>query len=350
MVNSDILHAKEVLSRQRLQASVLGQYLGLQPTRALVSAAETAGSNVHAVGIGYKIVNGKCTDILSVRTFVSKKFPKSEIAKKHRIPDNIDGIPTDVVEAPLAFLGSGFPVDLTPCSSTRKQRQRPVVASVGAGLKTNTVGTIGYFCRSTRPEDDPSAIYVLSNNHVFADLNKGQVGDPIIQPSSLDGGTDADTIAKLKRWVGLHLDGKTPNFIDAAIGELSEDIPYRLECCSIGALTGSEQAIMGMDIRKYGRTSGYAEGVVTDISIDALIGLDPNDFSRVALFHNQIRVAPSFPSYVFIGLNGDSGSLVVKRDSLKAVGLFFACASTGSYGYANNISEVLSLLQIELAT
>ncbi len=66
----------------------------------------------------------------------------------------------------------------------------PIGVSSGAqGFATGTLGA-----RVT----DGTNVYALSNNHVFASINSGRVGDPILQPGAGDGGSDpADRIGTL---------------------------------------------------------------------------------------------------------------------------------------------------------
>jgi len=73
----------------------------------------------------------------------------------------------------------------------------------------------------------------------------------------------------------------------------------------------------------------------------------PNHSSSFIKFKNQIRIVPSSP-YTVIALDGDSGSLVVKRTGNEAVGLLNAAAIDGSYAYANHIGRVAQLLNIAL--
>jgi|GEM_PF-5809720 len=47
-------------------------------------------------------------------------------------------------------------------------------------------------------------------------------------------------------------------------------------------------------------------------------------------------------------ISGDSGSLVVGKDTAHAVGLYFAGPQSGVYGVANDIGSVLSELEIAL--
>lgn len=357
----ELLQAKQTLSASLLRAGVRGGVVGMMAALRVDRAIAAAAHNVHAVGIGRKIVEQQPAKELCVRVYVVQKIAESLLPPIYRIPKAIDGIPTDVVESPPAFLlakkksrarqakpaAEAAAAAVAPCSDKRRGRQRPVVAGISAGHFNITAGTIGYFCRSTRHGDDPAHVFVLSNNHVLANVNQGHAGDDLYQPGPLDGGTAADHFADLTRCVPIHLGGATPNRVDAAIGRLRADTEHRAEVCSIGAITGVAQATEGMLVRKHGRTTGYTEGKVTDESYDALVGMDHNDPSVVALFENQMRIERVAP-YAAIGLGGDSGSLVVRQDESVAVGLYFAGPPGGSYGVANHIQDVLNELEIQL--
>lgn len=54
--------------------------------------------NVVGVAIGRKQKEGSSTEELSLVVLVEKKVPKEELSPDELIPDEIDGIPTDVQE------------------------------------------------------------------------------------------------------------------------------------------------------------------------------------------------------------------------------------------------------------
>lgn len=355
----DVLQAKQVLSARLLRAGLQGGVVGRVATFRVHAAIASAGRNVHAVGIGRKIVKGKETTERCIRIYVLQKIAESLLPPRDRLPSTIAGIPTDVIEAQPAFaLGPkagrrrktrGSPTITRPssCSDDRCRRQRPVIAGISVAHRDITAGTLGYFCRSTRHGDDPTKVYVLSNNHVFANVNQAQPSDDLYQPGPADGGTTGDHFADLHRYVPVRLGGTAPNRVDAAIGELQAGVGYTPELCSIGPIQGTARAVEGLQIRKHGRTTGYTEGIVTDESYDALIGMNHEDMSVVALFENQMRLERIDP-YPVIGLGGDSGSLVVMKTKAKAVGLYFAGPDNGFYGVANHIQDVLNELEIQL--
>lgn len=371
-ISPDLVQAKQTLSNRLLTAGFRGGVVFRGRALAVAAAVASAGRNVHAVGIGSKIVDGKPTSQQCVRLYVVQKLAPSLLPPRDRLPESVDGIPTDIIETPPASASARAPrkralarvvasdrnvsaiaaaaaagVPAPACTSQRQAQQRPVIAGISTAHHDVTAGTLGYFCRSTRQGDDPSQLCALSNNHIFANLNRAQVGDALYQAAPADGGVAADQFAAFLRCVPLQLDGTSPNRIDGAIGNLLAGVNASLEVCSIGKIAGTTRAVENMAIRKHGRTTGYAEGLVTDELIDALVNMDPDNPNAVALFQNQFRIEPS-PAFPAIGKGGDSGSLVVKQDTAEAVGLYFANPPTGEYGYANHIADVLHDPEIEL--
>lgn len=349
----DLLKAKQALSGRLLRKGFSGGVIGMASTRSVRTVVASAGRNVHGVGIGYKVVNGVTTKDPCVRLYVVQKVAASLLTERDILPKQIDGILTDVIQSSPAFLmakkdskPSKKKQSKAVCSSNRRKRQRPVMAGISAAHYEVTAGTISCFCRSTRAGDDPAKIYVMGNNHVLADVNKAQPGDDLYQPGPADGGKSTDHFAELFRFAKIQVDGSKPNRVDAAIGELLPNIKYDPRICTIGKIAGINKAKDGMKVCKHGRTTGYTEGMITDVSYDALIGMDHLDASKVAFFEDQMRIEKAAP-YSSFGEGGDSGSLVVNKSNHKAVGLYFAGPESGVYGVANHIDDVLKELEVE---
>jgi len=319
---------------------------------AVMAASANAKTNINAVGIGKKIVKGQTTTDSCIRIYVTQKLPPSLLSAASTLPSAIDGIPTDIIESEPAFMNISGAIATDAnlsCSNNRKQQQRPLMAGISLSHPQVTAGTIAYFCHSTNPTDINHAeqVYLLSNNHVLADVNRGKMGDDIYQPGVLDGGIAINNVAKLHRLVELQLGGQVANEVDAAIAILNDNINYQVSICSIGTVTGTNVALENMEVVKHGRTSGYTEGIVTDESLDINVGIDHNNPNVIAKFEDQFRIdrlatAPHF------ALGGDSGSLIVSKGDNKAVGLYFAGPASGTYGIANQIEVVLDQLQIKL--
>lgn len=365
-IADDILAAKRSICGRLLRAGLRGGVVAARPPVRIAAAVAAAGHNVHAVGVGRKIVGGRATEDRCVRFYVVQKLSKALVPPHYRLPERIDGVPTDVIESLPAFAldrkvarkGGGkskvkagtraAEVVQETCSNSRQRRQRPVIAGISVAHEDVTAGTLACFCRSTSADDGPADVFVLSNNHVFADTDRGRIGDELYQPGPADGGGPDDQFAELHRFVTIALGGQMPNLVDAAIGRLLPGVDHVAEVCTIGALTGAERGVEDMPVRKHGRTTGYTEGIVTDESYDALVGMDPSDPSAVALFEDQMRIEVTAPFTAF-GLGGDSGSLIVNGSAATAVGLFFAGPESGTYGIANHFDDVLEALDIALA-
>ncbi len=350
--SNDLLAAKSFLRNQLLQLGIGGSVVSRRATISVSSAVVSAGRNVHAMGIGNKISAGNESSEKCVRIYVVQKLPLSLLSPRDVIPETIDGVLTDVIEAEPAFAfttqkktaAKATTQNAIDCSQQRKQRQRPIIGGISSGHRDITAGTLGCFCRSTNVSDDPSAVFIISNNHVYANVNAALVGDPLYQPGPTDGGSLSDYFAKLHRFVPIKMGGTQANRVDAAIGSILPSIDHRAEICQIGAISGTIAAQEDMEIRKHGRTTGYTEGYIDDISYDALVGMDHNDSNVIALFENQLRIVSS--SAQPIGLGGDSGAAVVHRTQNKVVGLYFAGPSSGTYGIANRIQDVINELEV----
>src|SRR4051812_4786457 len=67
----------------------------------------------------------------------------------------------------------------------------------------------------------PGRHYVLSNNHVLADVNSAPIGSDILQPGPADRGTFFDRVAELHRFALITLGGTVAKRLGAAIGLLT---------------------------------------------------------------------------------------------------------------------------------
>ena len=335
-----ITAVKDALSERLLGTRLRGRHAAMTRALTIEAARKNAGRNVHGVGVARKIVGGKPTETLCVRLYVVQKLPESVVPSASRLPKSVDGVLTDVVEAlPPRF-------HMPQCSTDRRIRQRPIVGGISAAHSAVNATTLGCFCRSLQA-GEAGRRYMLSCNHAFANLNDGAPGDTILQPSPGDGGgssRDGDIVGHLARFVPLNLDGSTKNRVDAAIAEVVPELAVQREICTIGPLRGIRQAKEHMVVRKHGRTTGYSEGCVASVDFDWTIPYTAESWARVA---NQILIEP-VAGYPRFGFAGDSGSVVVAKDSPDAVGLYIGGTDDGSYGIANHIAKVCSALKISI--
>ena len=225
-------------------------------------------------------------------------------------------------------------------------RQRPLLAGCSIGHFAVTAGTLGFFVRVR----DRSSVFVLSNNHVLANENRGKRGDAIVQPGVYDGGSVTDdVIATLGDFARLQK--AEPNLIDCALGEIANGIEFNAtKLRGLGKLAGLGEPFLdaGAAVSKLGRTTGVTDGKVTAFEMDnVVVGYDIGDLR----FDNQVEIESSEDGPFSDG--GDSGSLIVDAEKHGVALLFAGSDQGGSNGqgltYANPLRAVLDALEVELA-
>ncbi len=304
-------------------------------------------ANVHAVDIAEKYTGGEPTGELSIVVYVDRK--RKQVAAKDRVPEEVDGISTDVQEQEPDVLHPALlrlePDEVTldasrydtvaggmgigPCRAI--YMEPPYVPAEGYYV---TVGTLGAIVR----DRSSGEALILTNFHVAAVDDGWSVGDDIAQPARNDGGNcPADRVGSLQRAV-------LSSNVDGAVVSI-EERPYACEILAIGDVKGSKAAAEGAAVRKRGRTTELTHGEV--ISTDYSTTIDFGDGLGSVTLVDQIRIAVDGSQSEMFGTSGDSGSVVVDDDGY-LVGLYFAGNSSGTRGVANPIAKVLSELDIEV--
>lgn len=309
--------------------------------------------NVVACGVGYKEVGGARTDELCVIVSVAKKVLKEELAPGDLVPQVLEGIKTDVQET-----------GVIRALQDRTGKWRPAPGGVSCGHVDITAGTLG--CLVSRGDQ----IYILSNNHVLANSNQGQPGDPILQPGPHDGGTIEDQIATLEEFVPINFGTDIPtcpvatgtaailnwmarlvgsqhrlqafqenpevNLVDAAIARpISADLVEK-RILEIGEPQGVGEGTLGLKIRKSGRTTGLTSGEITQVYATVQVSYGTG---KTATFTDQL-IAGAMSS------GGDSGSAVLDEGD-RVIGLLFA--GSDSVTIINRIQNVVEALGVNIA-
>lgn len=312
--------------------------------------------NVVATGIGYKISNGEKTDELAIICSVDTKKPLSKLSAADQIPFQLNGITTDVV--------STGPITVF---QNRMGRFRPAPGGVSIGHYQITAGTLGCLVQKNGVQ------YILSNNHVLANSNEASAGDSILQPGPHDGGQrPGDEIAKLSEFIPIRFEsdgnGEAPcplagavttslNKLASAIGSKTRLRQYRItaennkvDCAiaepnnpdnvsndilEIGSINNIAEGVLGMDIKKSGRTTGLTEGTIEQVDVTARVNFGAN---KVAVFEDQLLAGS-------MSQGGDSGSAVLDEDN-NLIGLLFAGSSSTTI--INRIQNVFSALNVSL--
>lgn len=324
----------------------------LETVRQIKRSAEKhlAGrANTVAVGVGYKISGGVVTNELAVIVSVRRKVPAAELTEAELVPKTLDGARTDVIETGdiVAF-------------QDPKARMRPARPGVSIGHFQITAGTLGCLVRKG------GETYILSNNHVLANSNNAQLGDPIWQPGRADNGTSADQIGALAEFVPLAFDGETPpappgngcsplaallglaapkpqavnvpgdNKVDCALARPTTPDLVSPDILGIGVPAGVGTATLGTAVQKSGRTTGYTTGTISQIDVRVSV----NYGGPTATFTGQLMAGA-------MSQGGDSGSAVLDMQK-RVVGLLYAGSATTTI--LNPIQAVISALGIEIVT
>ncbi|MPZ60307.1 MAG: serine protease [Propionibacteriales bacterium] len=303
---------------------------------ALVATAESkaaaeesllAKENVVGVGVGCKITNGVQSDTPSVMVLVSQKLPVDLLSDADAVPETVDEGPTDVLEVGTLFAGDSEETTTLSGMGTQEvdaltlaTRSRPARPGYSVGHFRITAGTIGAGCYDLRPLPGiPPRYYILSNNHVLANSNAANIGDPVLQPGPFDGGVLAsDVIGRLSRFVPIKFDGSC-NSVDAAVAEVPFHMIDRDVYWTGYPATAAKAATVGMLLKKTGRTTNFTTGRVT--AIGATVNVNYGG-GKVAKFCNQIVTSN-------MSAGGDSGSLVLDWQN-NPVGLLFAGSSVAT--------------------
>jgi hypothetical protein len=251
----------------------------------------------------------------------------------------IAGLPVELEGFPVEVKVTGLVMAYTEPTA---RQPRPVPTGVSTGHPAITAGTIG-----ARVVDVFGNVYALSNNHVYANQNDAELGDPALQPGTIDGGTaPADQIGVLDSFAWIDFEGGA-NLMDAALVSTTKEMLGNSTPADDGYGTPSSQtaaAYIQQPVQKYGRTTGLTHGQVSDLNVtlnvcyEAILWL----CFKQAKFVNQIGITPG----TFSG-GGDSGSLIVTDDeNLNPVGLLFAGGET--YTFANPIGPILQAFGVTI--
>ena len=281
--------------------------------------------NVTAVDVGFKIKGDTLTDEIAIRVHVARKVPVAELASSEvfnetgKTPKKVGGFPVDVIEAkygPSAATATqpmvlDYADEPAIAAIERTTAFDPLIGGISCGNPRVTAGTIGaiVFNRSTcRP-------MILSNWHVLVGASAAAVGEGILQPGRVDGGTQV--VATLTQ---MRLDAR----MDAAVATLNGVRGHTRDILGLGTISGIDAATLGMLVVKSGRTTGITRGVVDGVSMSVSINYgDPG----VVAFTNQIRIVPRAPwpaTDYEVSMGGDSGSVWLNEGNNRAVGLHFA--------------------------
>lgn len=226
-------------------------------------------------------------------------------------------------------------------------------------------GTLGALVK-----DNQSNLYILSNNHVLAMSDQGQVGDSIIQPGLVDTGctqlasgvSGIRSIGSLAYWVPLNT---TSTNVDAALANTSSSsVDSSGSIIALGTGSGASQIgaappvagtgevltsanLNSIHVAKSGRTTGLTCSTVDTIGANIKVTYYYDAAETQPYYSKTYANQIGMPGNYFSDA-GDSGSLVVDTANAQPVALFFAGSAGDSTqegeSFAQPIGDVLSEL------
>lgn len=352
-----ITSRREAVRALTLAAAVLLDAYLLWPAVAPVGGGAPALLGYEDLAAAISVQERHNPDLLAIPgvagTAVAFDPAGQPVVKVYLAQENVAGIPASLdghrliteFTGPFDWLGnvpSGPEAAAADDTDPKRSFARPVPIGVSTGQVDVTAGTIGARVTSG------SEVFALSNNHVYANRNQARKGDHILQPGSVDGGVNpADAIGTLHDFKPIRFCSPFPvcplNQIDAAIAATTTD--------NLGNSTPSNgygtprsevlAAKLGMDVQKYGRTTGHTQGKISGLNATLNVGFRDN----TARFSGQIVITGNGFS-----APGDSGSLIVAGgtgpDSRRPVGLLFAGSETSTI--ANPIGLVLDHFDVRI--
>lgn len=295
--------------------------------------------NITGVGAGFRTMRGRRTDQICIRVYVRKKLPKTQLRSDEILPRTIDGIPVDVVEGFFEVHHGGN----HPTPAEHQQRHDPLRGGISVGnLRLGGAGTLGVWA----VDNDNSDLVFLSNWHVLCGRVDCTAGEPVVQPGKVDGGDEEDTVGELHR-VAL------TRQVDGALARLTGARALLQSNLGLGAVADVAEPLLGMRVRKSGRTTGVTAAVITDPSATVKVCGYPvgDEFVLPPLCGPHSTFRRTFVNQIVIeGENssqrGDSGSVWID-DANWLVGLNFA-GSGQTLALANPMLAVLDALRISI--
>jgi hypothetical protein len=276
------------------------------------------------VGIGFKMVDGTLTSTPSIVVLVTDKLPISDLDETDLIPENIEGVPIDVVESnPVPHYYNYQPFALC----------RPLVG--GLSIQNPKLGGI-YGTMGALVIDNLTGEYCgLTNNHVLFKAKialgslKGQEA-PVRQPYGALG----------EATVGYALRGDEA--LDAAIFSIAE--PFLPTESFVNGLQApisdyyQGNQYVGKKVFKVGARTGLTFGLISAEFTNHLI-----------IVPNLLKENPSGNTEISMG--GDSGSVYLTDENHPiAIGLHFGGDADNNqskeFAYAYKMAKVCKKLNI----
>ena len=290
---------------------------------------------VTSVEIGIKETDRQLTKEAAFRVYVQQKIPQDQLAPDERIPDEIFGVKTDVIQQSILS------------QTSNDDKFRPLKGGIQIRNDKEETGTLG--CIVQRNSDN--TYVALSNYHVmFGGHSEGDTSVKIGQPK-ISGVCccKCDVIGEI-------LDKRKDAIMDCAISSLKTGVTPTAFVRDLngngldGLLFGSADAVFNAadpkTVIKVGANTDRTLGTIVSITHQS----PSNPKKGVPTRIRQILVKPDTGHPIFQG-HGDSGAVLVSADN-QVVGLMWGAYlvptdSLYGYGVACPIADVIAALNIK---
>jgi hypothetical protein len=270
---------------------------------------------------------------------------------------------TAVSQADATVSGSAV-VTVFPPNQNQQNVPIPLGVSGGNALDSSTSasttccgGTLGALVSRSGHQ------YILGSSHVLARDDSASLGESIIQPGLIDSSCSvatATTVGNLSQFVNLENPGSGVPLVDAALAQVASGKVDPLgTILELGGNTNGNlpaggpphggagvtpaEAVSSVHsglVAKSGRSTGLTCSSIQAINVTAVVQYQKGCGTGAAFtstFSNLVDIHDGTFS-----AEGDSGSLIVTRDTADPVALLLASSDTDTLG--NSISDVLSAL------
>lgn len=284
----------------------------------------------------------------TVKVFVEEKLPEDQFPEErlvsHRVPDH----ETDVIEVGDIEAQSTHPPDVSAEGAPdHRGNHEPPIAGVSEIQEGATAATAGLLATVTDPSTstanwdtqvESGDTVRLSNAHVYGH-SRGELDNPILQPSPYDGGTEDDAVGSFAGFVPLE-----DSIVDAAARTLTAEEPNDVLGISVEEVERVRREgydeLADETLCKSGRTTGVTTGQVraTDAAVRISYG------SRTITKRGQLLTTA-------MSQGGDSGSPVFRGDPdapQEIVGHIFA--GSDHVSVVNRIVDVEQRLGVKVMT
>lgn len=295
-------------------------------------------ANVTGVDIGFRYKDQKRLDSFGVRIHVKEKIAESALEEADLLPQEIDGVPVDVIQA--VYKPHAETARAEPESISRKTRLDPIQPGISVSHPNVSSGTLGAIVYDRASGHRA----ILSNWHILVGSANAKPGDAVVQPGRKHGGrAPADRIGSLERFL-LDIHG------DAAVAILNG--ARSLDASQVDSqveVSDSRKVNPGEVLEKSGATTAVTRGRVDGVgqyTLDYSVG------TRTIAGFKVTAEKDGNPDKLEISSGGDSGALWYSREDMKGVGLHFAGETDSNpseeHALACHLPDVLEQLNVSL--